>query len=290
MDIYLEKLKSFSIENKYFSYYCSIIENSKEKYQSKKSAKSNLGYVEDHHIFPSCFCNEEEKIDKNNRCYLTAKEHFIVHRLLTKFINNKEMLDKMIFAVWNMTRKSKGQERYLITSSAYNILKESMAETKRNQIVSIETREKISRSLKGRKLPPRSEEYKKNMSLSKKGTKMPEEYRKELSMRMSGEGNNFYGKKHTNDTRKHLSEVLTGSTKSFRTDEHREKLSKALSGRKLSDFEKEKRKDTYLRGEDHPYFGGLPDHMFVCCEYCNKRISKSMHTRWHGEKCKHKNA
>lgn len=285
MNSYLHKLKEISIDNKYFKIYSSIIN---KNYFNSNSGKSKLNYAEKHHIFPSCICTEYEKKDNENIVMLTAKEHFIVHRLLTKFITEKKILNKMHFAVFCMTRKDKKQERYKTTSRTYEYLKANISIAKKGNPApnkGIPMKEEQKEKLR----KPKSEECKKKISESKKGKKITPEQSRNKSIRSMGEGNGFYGKKHSNETKAHLSKVKTGSKMSFRSEEHKKKLSLVLSGRKISDEEKEKRKNTQLRGEAHQFFGGLPDHMFIVCQYCEKRISKSMHTRWHGEKCKFKN-
>ena len=59
------------LENKYTSWYFSIIRN----------ANSNSGsYVEKHHIIPRCIGGSDHK---ENLVSLTAREHFVCHLLLT---------------------------------------------------------------------------------------------------------------------------------------------------------------------------------------------------------------
>lgn len=285
MNIYLEKLRLFSDDNKYFKIYCAIIERSKSLYETKSDANNKLGYTEAHHIFPSAFCSEDEIKDTNNICHLTAKEHYIAHRLLTKFILNIEMKNKMIFAVWNMTRKSSNQKRHHISSRTYNILKQNMAEAKRGRPahnkgipLSEEHKEKLRYT--------RTEETKRKISESKRGIPRSEESKLHLSKINSGENNPFFSKKHSEETKKRLSLIKTGSKLPERTEEHRKKLSDSLKGRKLSEEEKEKRKETYVRGVNHPFYGGLPDNMKVVCKHCGIVVSKGLHTRWHGDNCK----
>jgi hypothetical protein len=287
MNIYLEKLRSFSDENKYFKIYCSIIERSKSLYESKKDANNKLGYTEAHHIFPSAFCAEHEIKDANNISHLTAKEHYIVHRLLTKFMLTAEMKNKMIFAVWNMTRKSSNQKRHQVSSRTYNIVKQNMAEAKKGQPahnkgipLSEEHKEKLRYV--------RSEETKRKISKAKKGVPKSEKCKSHLSKINAGENNPFFGKKHSEEIRKQLSLAKTGCKLPERTEEHRQKLSNSLKGRKISEEEKEKRKETYVRGANHPFYGGLPDNMKTVCKHCGITVSKGLHTRWHGEKCKSK--
>ncbi len=97
---YTTLLLEISIKNKYTNWYCSIIDNAIERKLSNKS-KANLvlGYTELHHIIPESFfilrsrkgpkgIIDGNSNDKNNKVYLTAKEHFLCHWLLTKMFDN----------------------------------------------------------------------------------------------------------------------------------------------------------------------------------------------------------
>jgi ribosomal protein S6E (S10) len=65
----------------------------------------------------------------------------------------------------------------------------------------------ISNSLKGKS---KSEEHKKSLSLSKIGKKMDEETKRKISMTISGDGNPMFGKTHSKETRKKMSQNHTG--------------------------------------------------------------------------------
>ena len=70
--------------------YESIITNAKLA-NREKLAKINKNYVyyENHHILPRCVGGGEEK---ENKVLLTAKEHFIVHKLLIYIYPNSRGL------------------------------------------------------------------------------------------------------------------------------------------------------------------------------------------------------
>jgi hypothetical protein len=81
------------------------------------------------------------------------------------------------------------------------------------RVVNEETRKKISQTLTGRKVAPFSEEHKRKISEANKGRTfvMPEETKEKISNTMkgkhSGENNPFYGKKHSEETRKKMKEA-----------------------------------------------------------------------------------
>jgi group I intron endonuclease len=68
-----------------------------------------------------------------------------------------------------------------------------------------------------------SENSRKKMSLSKKG-KIPftNEHYKQLSIKFSGKGNPFYGKKHSKETKNHISQIQIGKILS---EEHKSNIS-----------------------------------------------------------------
>ena len=82
------------IQNKYTKTYYKIIEHAKLRIIN--------GYTEKHHIIPKSIGGSD---DKSNLVSLTAKEHFICHRLLPKMTHG-DAKRKMIFAAWAMTMKT----------------------------------------------------------------------------------------------------------------------------------------------------------------------------------------
>jgi predicted DNA binding protein len=145
-------------------------------------------YTERHHIIPRCMNGSN---DNSNLVDLTAKEHFIVHKLLVEIYPE-------VNGLWNayymmMTVKSKGQERnYRITSEEYDRVK-----TKRSQILSERfsgegnpskrPEVRLKQSLAG-KDKPKSKEHRENLSKSRMGIGLGEK-RPDHSKVMKGEGN-----------------------------------------------------------------------------------------------------
>ena len=82
--------------------------------------------------------------------------------------------------------------------------KKKISEINKNKIVSKETRNKISKANKGKML---SQETKKKISEKNKGRIISEEIKKEMSNQRKGEGNSFYGKHHTEQTKRKLREL-----------------------------------------------------------------------------------
>lgn len=161
--------------SKYTKWYFSIIENAKLK-------NNHTGYMERHHITPKSFGGNNTK---NNLVYLTAREHFVCHLLLTKMTNGENRY-KMLHAFMLMKGQNDQQNRYM-NSKIFNSIKKEFGEMIRNKKLGTkqtqETKNKIRNSIKGKPSPiseagrksisekakariqkPRHEEYKKTMS------------------------------------------------------------------------------------------------------------------------------
>ena len=132
MNIYkhLQELKNIATPNKYTNCYISLIEKASKRFeiddsvqiiQNTRRARKQLGYVEGHHIIPRSI-KPELSNNHYNIIYLTAKEHFIAHLLLTKMFSGKEQT-KMIFAFRRIHYDNNGK-RY--TSRLFSNLKSQM--------------------------------------------------------------------------------------------------------------------------------------------------------------------
>lgn len=76
----------------YKAIYYNIIGNAQNRFLE--------GYSEKHHILPKCMGGSN---NKNNIAILTAKEHFICHKLLCKIY---PLNDKLKYAYWLMCKNS----------------------------------------------------------------------------------------------------------------------------------------------------------------------------------------
>ncbi|AUM58670.1 putative homing endonuclease [Plesiomonas phage phiP4-7] len=88
---------------------------------AKRKSKKPRGYSEKHHIIPRCLGGSD---DRNNLVMLTAREHFIAHRLLAKVHGGR-----LWAAVAMMSRaKTKSANGVAVTSRTYEIAKRKDAE------------------------------------------------------------------------------------------------------------------------------------------------------------------
>lgn len=95
MDNYITILyNKIPSKSKYFTWYSQICQRAIIRATSRTNAKKLLGYAEGHHIVPKCICEQQEWVsDRKNIAFLTSREHYVCHWLLTKiFPNNYRLL------------------------------------------------------------------------------------------------------------------------------------------------------------------------------------------------------
>ena len=148
------------------------------------------GYVEKHHVIPRCI-----DVTSKETVKLTAREHFIVHKLLCEIYPNEH---KLVYAYWMMSRKvsnSKYQRDYSVSNRDYEQAKQLFSEVS-------------SIRQKGQKL---SEEHKQKLRIAAKTRKTRTPI------------------KHSTETKQKLSSLWKGTTRSL---EDRKKISDGQRGKK----------------------------------------------------------
>jgi hypothetical protein len=123
---YIQALRSIQI-NKYIQTYIKICERSLIRATTKKSANKLLGYVEAHHILPKAFKLGGEK-DTMNYVYLTAREHFICHKLLVRGLRHTEFYYRCLNATKKFIQANSMQKRVL-TSRDYQFVRGCLSES-----------------------------------------------------------------------------------------------------------------------------------------------------------------
>jgi hypothetical protein len=132
--------------------------------------KNNNVYYEQHHIIPECIGGDN---NITNLVYLTAREHYVAHKLLCEIYPNN---DKLHYALWRMMnpqskrhirsynissheyehRKKIQQEKVRIlglSNKGRNVsdeTKNKIREKRKLQIITQETKNKISYTLKNK--------------------------------------------------------------------------------------------------------------------------------------------
>jgi hypothetical protein len=136
MNIYTQIISNLSFNNKYLKWYINIVLNANKRSCSRKGAIRILGYCEEHHIVPESFFKErkrkgpkgfllEESDHQDNLVYLSAKEHFICHLLLTKMMIRKDCKIKMANC---LSRMINSKDRYIISGKIYEICRKIYSE------------------------------------------------------------------------------------------------------------------------------------------------------------------
>lgn len=110
----------------YEKVYNDLINNAKSN--GRKKIKGGP-YYENHHIVPRCLGGSDKK---ENRVLLTAKEHYIAHRLLCKIYPNSEGLRHAFWILMNA--KGKDQVRYVTSARIYENFRLEYAEICKRKI------------------------------------------------------------------------------------------------------------------------------------------------------------
>ena len=106
------------LTNKYTTWYNNIITKAKSRSLSSDT------YIETHHVIPKSLGGDNSTF---NLVKLTAREHFICHLLLIKMLGDPLLKRKMQFALNSFRRTSKNQQRYVLTSKQYEIVRKEVS-------------------------------------------------------------------------------------------------------------------------------------------------------------------
>jgi hypothetical protein len=165
--------------NKYHIWYKSLIDKAIDRNWNKKTSRC---YVEKHHIIPKSLGGG----NKDNLVYLTAREHFIAHMLLSKMYDG-ESKSKMQLALYMFTKNPSLNSDRKMNSYSYEYAKKCLASATKAihtglaKPKSAEHRLKLSLALKGKPNPASSKWM--------KGRVMPQETRNKISI--AGKGRKF---------------------------------------------------------------------------------------------------
>lgn len=190
------------------------------------------GYPDDvlleiHHIIPKKIWPEGKNL-KSNIVKVPIRYHITLHALLMFAYPGVSVF---AHSAKSMLASNKLQKRYGVISKV---------PIKFASLIKIEAYKNLKgkNPFKGRK---HTDESKKKMSMSHKNQKVSEETKKKLSELNSGSGNPFYGKHHTKESRKIISIKNSG-------------INSPMYGKKHSKETLEKMRQAKL-GEKHPMYG-----------------------------------
>jgi hypothetical protein len=219
-------------QNKYTKWYHNII--NRAKLENRVKLKNQ--YFESHHIIPKSLGGNNSK---QNIVLLTAREHFIIHCLLLKMCINDHDKRKMSLAFYRMKQSNTLNNR-IGNGKLYEKIKKNIAYLNSGSNNYFSTIKYFGANNVMSNPQIRKKHLEKMQSI---------EFKQNMSIIMTGENNPFYGKNHSDITKKKIS----ASRKKY-------------------------------QGKNHPFYG--KKHKIVSCEYCKKQISTPMYKRWHGANCK----
>lgn len=251
------------INNKYTRIYNMII--------AQARTRVNDCYVERHHIIPKSLGGNNSK---ENLVELTAREHFICHKLLVKMTEGKDKT-KMRYAVYSFMQNNPYQKRKKLTSRDYEYLRQQVALANKERpgpwkgkTLSDEHRKNLSNAKKGKKLGPKSEDHRRKISESKKGHIQSQETRKKRS-------NSLTGGTRSEETKLKMSLWQKGIPKPKVKCEYCNKETNLLNYKKW-------------HGSNCKSIKERTPVPKITCNYCNKNVDVANYAQWHGNNCKYK--
>lgn len=177
------------IDNKYTKTYHQIIAHAQQR------DPSNLGYLEKHHIIPKSLGGSNAR---DNLVLLTAREHFICHRLLIRCVASPEARRSMGWALHRMlySISPNHEARFLPKSKRFAVARaESVA---------------ARMSVPVKRTPEHQAKIAAANTKRLKGTKFSSETRQKMSASHSGERNAMHGKSHSEESKAKMREKQTG--------------------------------------------------------------------------------
>lgn len=168
---------------------------------TRAKSRKLTGYLEKHHVVPKCLGGKDIK---ENIVKLTAKEHYVVHRLLVRVYPEEY---KLVYALWAMTLRSKHtKERIKFSSRVYEQSKLNMSKAVKKRLSehnpwrgkkhSEESKKRMSESAKNRNISTEMENQRcDNIRKSMRGKTKSKEHSKNISKSKLGKNNPMYGMK-----------------------------------------------------------------------------------------------
>lgn len=202
-----------------------------ERAKTENRKKGSDVYYERHHIVPRCMNGTD---DDENLVLLTAREHFIIHKLLCEiYPNNRKLL--FAFTLFINKFNSNGQLReYRVSSREYERCKRLLSIHGHSN----ETKEKISKANSGRVMSDESNKKRSESAKGKtawnKGTKLTKEQLSKHATHQPGYEVWNKGIPRSYETRQKISEANKGRLKGIKKGpmsiEIKEKISNTLKG------------------------------------------------------------
>jgi hypothetical protein len=177
------------IKNKYTKWYFLLIENAKNRVLDENE------YYEKHHVIPKSMGGNNFK---ENLITLTAREHFVCHLLLLKMVESFDHKRSMAHAIFSMNLSYGGQRKKLISSREFELARKIAKEYVSGKNNGFYDKGHL---IAGNKNPMYKKPCYYRMSESEK-----QQWKDNISKGITGEKNPFYGKNHSEEIKKMLSE------------------------------------------------------------------------------------
>lgn len=238
---------------------------------NRQTLGSPEGYSERHHIIPRSFGGGDEP---TNIVRLTAREHFIAHRLLARIYPTTGM----VHAVYKMSCANKFYKRYRVTSRVYEQLRVAHAARVSSDEVA---KRKKSEASKGKKQT--AEHVRARTDSRKQNGKdwHADTTRQKISAANTGREGPWKGKNIPQEVVERRKQTMREGGGWNWSEERRLAQSIRLTGkptnkRPLTDDERAKLRDEKSR--------------LVTCPHCGKEGAMMVMPRWHFDNCKKKGA
>ena len=263
--------------NKYHTWYSNIISKAQARgIKSRIDALERFNLkVERHHIIPRALGGTN---DEANLVFVTLKEHFVCHWLLTKMTENT-LRAKMLYALNGMKRVSKNHtDRYSnkTTARVYEYIKPLIVK-------------QHSEFMRGKE-PPNKGKKVTGQALEnvREGTRNRRKLTtEENAARIAKMVEINTGSKRSENTKRKISESLTGIVRGPMSESERLKRSVALKGKSKPDGFGEKvaarMKEEFTRNNPN----SRSDYKKIC-PHCGGVFGPGMFGRWHGDNCRSK--
>lgn len=246
--------------NKYEKWYKQIVDSGIPQRQT--------GY-ERHHIVPKSLGGSD---DTPNLTYISARQHFVCHWLLTKIYPTGEEHWKMLNALRMLRAENTNQQRYetKITSRVYAKLKEEYA------ILQSERYSGEGNPMYGDKFYRSEDGYRRQKEAvtgENNGAKQPES-RKKISESKLGKKRDPFSDQWLDNLSKNHKSKKPGFDGSL-SEDTKKKIGDKIRGTKQSEETKQKKADA-IRGSKREK---------KLCPHCNQLVAVNGYARWHGANC-----
>lgn len=201
--------------------------------QALKNQKID-GYFERHHILPKSLGGDNSK---ENLINLTARQHFIAHKLLWMAYRGSQM-GRAFYSMCNIRKSYVGSKEYELARIEVAKATSELGKKSKGRVTPDQVREKQKLAMAGRKLSAShvlalksrvfTEETREKMSLAQRGKVMSSDAKLKISRAKKG-------KSLTQEHKLKLSIAHAGRPKKKMSEETKARISATLKGRQTSE-------------------------------------------------------